>query len=61
MFPETWLPTCTLTTGLSVPVAVTACVIGPRGDGDCLEILSGATPALAKQQPGENHHDDAND
>src|SRR4029077_15791414 len=28
--PETWLPTWTLTTGLSVPVAVTSCVIGPR-------------------------------
>ena len=30
MLPETWLPTCTFTTGFSVPVAVTACVIGPR-------------------------------
>src|SRR5438067_10318205 len=30
ILPETWLPTCTFTTGLSVPVAVTACVIGPR-------------------------------
>ena len=30
MLPETWLPTCTFTTGFNVPVAVTACVIGPR-------------------------------
>src|SRR5205823_9955309 len=30
IFPETWLPTCTLMTGLSVPVAVTAWVTGPR-------------------------------
>ena len=30
MRPETWLPTVTFTTGLSVPVAVTVCVKSPR-------------------------------
>ena len=30
IFPETWLPTCTDTTGLTVPVAVTIAVMGPR-------------------------------
>ncbi|WP_238590389.1 hypothetical protein [Nitrospira moscoviensis] len=30
IFPETWLPTCTDTTGFTVPVAVTTAVIGPR-------------------------------
>src|SRR5947209_11374177 len=30
IIPEIWLPTCTLTTGFNVPVAVTACVKSPR-------------------------------
>jgi len=30
ILPETWLPTCTDTTGLTVPVAVTIAVMGPR-------------------------------
>jgi hypothetical protein len=30
IFPETWLPTWTETTGFTVPVAVTTEVIGPR-------------------------------
>ena len=30
MLPEIWLPTCTLSTGFNVPVAVTACTRSPR-------------------------------
>jgi hypothetical protein len=30
MLPDTWLPTCTSTTALTVPVAVTLACIGPR-------------------------------
>ena len=33
MFPEIWLPTCTLTTALSVPVAVTLLVMSMRFAG----------------------------
>jgi hypothetical protein len=30
IFPETWLPTSTLTTALNVPLAVTCCTMSPR-------------------------------
>ena len=30
MRPDTWLPTCTVTSADSVPVAVTCATIGPR-------------------------------
>ena len=33
MMPEIWLPTCTLTTGLNCPVAVTTCWRLPRATG----------------------------
>ena len=32
----------------------------PAGDNHSLESLPGAAPALAQEQPGENHHDDSN-
>jgi hypothetical protein len=33
ILPETWLPTVTLTTALSVPLAVTYCASVPRATG----------------------------
>src|SRR2546429_74391 len=44
MMPEIWLPTVTLVTGLSVPVAVTAWVMSPRVT--FVVWYSGASPFL---------------
>jgi hypothetical protein len=33
IWPETWLPTCTVLTALRLPVAEIAAVIGPRSTG----------------------------
>ena len=41
MIPETWLPTCTVVTAESVPVAVTVCVIFPWSTGAVRYLSSG--------------------
>jgi len=33
MVPDTWLPTCTVVTALTVPVALTVALISPRSAG----------------------------
>ena len=54
MLPEIWLPTCTFTTGFSVPVAVTACVIAPRVTVAGLIFVRAASAAAAECEKREN-------
>ena len=51
MRPETWLPTVTFTTGLSVPVAVTTCVKSPRVTAAVWYSGASAWPRLKYQTP----------
>ena len=62
MLPEIWLPTCTFTTGLSVPVAVTAWVMAPRVTGAVWYSLVPSPPQPRKaRSPSEDEHDSAAD
>ena len=42
MFPDTWLPTCTVVTACSVPDAPTVSTMSPRVIGEVLTWISGA-------------------
>ena len=45
MLPDTWLPTCTVVTACSVPVAPTVSTMSPRVTGDVWTCTSGAAAA----------------
>ncbi len=55
--PEIWLPTCTFTTGLIVPVAVTACVIEPLVTSALVLRRFSATTA----SQGQEHDEEADE
>ena len=42
MFPDTWLPICTVVTACNVPVVLTASTMSPRVIGDVCAPISGA-------------------
>ena len=45
MLPDTWLPTCTVVTACSVPVAPTVSTMSPRVIGEVLHLNFGAAAA----------------
>ena len=59
MLPDTWLPTCTVVTACSVPVAPTVSTMSPRVIGAVLTWISGAAaPDVVRAGAGADGGDD---
>ena len=53
MLPDTWLPTCTVVTAWSVPVAPTVSMMSPRVTGAVLTVdLGAAAPDVVRAGAG---------